>query len=268
MRKWNDIVKDEILVSVIMPAYNSAKYITTALDSALIQDVPLEVIIINDCSTDNLMEVMRRYEGDARIRMIHNPVNLGVSKSRNKGVAEARGNYIAFLDADDQWLPGKLRKQLKLIEEKNMVLCSTGRELMNPDGTLTGQIIPVKEHITYGELKLQNFINCSSVLIRRDVALEFPMHHDDGHEDYLMWLEVLEKYGECCAVNEPLLRYRLSSTGKSGTKLNSARMTYITYRHKGFGLVRSCGYFICYAIHGSIKYCKAMLLGFFGEKTE
>lgn len=125
---------------------------------------------------------------------------------------------------------------------------------MTIDGELTGYIIPVKTEYSYFDLRLQNQINCSSVLIKTEVAREFPMHHDDSHEDYLMWLEVLKKYRNGCAVNEPLLKYRVSSTGKSGHKWNSAKMTFLTYRYMGFGLFRSIMYFISYALNGIKKY--------------
>lgn len=82
---------DQVLVSVIMPAYNCAAYIGQALESALAQDVPLEVIVINDCSKDHLDRIMRVYEHDPRIRYIKNERNLGVAESRNRGVTLARG---------------------------------------------------------------------------------------------------------------------------------------------------------------------------------
>lgn len=220
---------DEILVSVIIPAYNCSKFISLALDSALAQDVPMEIIVINDCSKDDLDQVMQKYLKYPQIRYLKNEENMGVAETRNKGVRLAQGEYVAFLDADDYWDKDKLKKQLKLIREKGTVLCSTARELMRPDGTLTGYIIPVKTEFSFRDLRLQNQVNCSSVLMRADVAKEFPMHHDDSHEDYLMWLEVLEKYGDGCAINEPLLKYRISDTGKSGNKWNSAKMTYRTY---------------------------------------
>lgn len=250
---------DDILVSVIIPAYNCEKFISMALDSALMQDVPMEVLVINDCSRDNLDKVMRDYAGDDRVRYLKNEKNLGVAETRNKGVRLAKGEFIAFLDADDYWAPGKLKRQLALIREKDTVICSTGRELMNPDGTLTGYVLPAKETYTYRDLQTQNQINCSSVLIRRSVALEFPMHHDDGHEDYLMWLEVLEKYGFGCAINEPLLKYRISNVGKSGSKWNSAKMTYKTYRYMGYGFFRSAWYFLSYAFYGLKKYFRWFL---------
>lgn len=79
------------------------------------------------------------------------------------------------------------------------------------------------------------------------------MYHDDSHEDYLMWLEVLEKYEKRCA-NEHLLKYRISNTGKSCSKWNSGQMTYMIYRYMRFGFFRSAVYFVCYAFYGLRKY--------------
>lgn len=247
-------IMNDYLISVVIPAYNCANYISLALDSVLLQDVPMEIIVINDCSRDDLDQVIEPYLANPQVRYVKNEKNLGVAETRNRGVAMAKGNYIAFLDADDIWAEGKLKKQLARMQETGAVICSTARELMNPDGTLTGYVIPVKTEYTYAKLRHQNQINCSSVLMKAEVAKEFPMHHDDSHEDYLMWLEILEKYGSGCAVNEPLLKYRISNTGKSGNKWHSAKMTYRTYRYMGFGIVRSLYYFLCYALNGIRKY--------------
>ncbi|OYO42965.1 teichuronic acid biosynthesis glycosyltransferase TuaG [Lachnotalea glycerini] len=244
------------LVSVIMPTYNSSKYIETAIHSVLIQEVPLELIIIDDCSTDNTSNLLMKYKNNHNIIYIKNEENLGVARSRNKGVGLAKGKYIAFLDADDYWSPHKLSKQLDALEAKQRVLCSTARELMTPDGKLTEKIIPVPENITYHMMLGQNLINCSSVILLRKVALEFPMEYEDSHEDYIMWLRVLQKYKKVCAVNEPLLKYRLSNSGKSGSKLHSAKMTFKVYRYMGFGIIKSCTCFVSYALHGFLKYRK------------
>lgn len=245
---------DDVLVSVIMPAYNCSAFIGQALDSALSQEVSLEIIVINDCSEDDTDVLMEKYLHFPQIRYFRNEKRLGVSATRNRGIFAARGEYIAFLDADDCWEKDKLKKQLDLIVKKGTVICSTARELMNPDGSLTGYIIPVKTELDYHSVKMQNQINCSSVLIKTQVAREFPMHDDDCHEDYLMWLEILRKYGKACAINEPLLKYRISSSGKSGNKWNSAKMTFRTYRNMGFGYAESSIYFISYALHGIKKY--------------
>lgn len=247
------------LVSVIMPAYNCIATVGAAIDSALAQEVPLEVIVVDDCSPQDLTEVLAPYREDPRVKILRNETNLGAAGSRNVGVVAATGEYIAFLDADDIWAPEKLQKQLALIREKDSVLCATARELMTPEGELTGRVIPVKETITYKELLKHNSINCSSVLMKAEVAKAFPMEHEDSHEDYILWLKVLQKYGFACAVNEPLLRYRLSNTGKSGSKLHSAKMTFKVYRYMGFGTVSACLLFASYAFHGVMKYALSFL---------
>ena len=112
-RRLDETLMAEVLVSVVIPAYNCAKTIRAAIDSVLQQEVPLEVLVLNDRSKQPLEEAMRPYENDPRVRYIINEKNLGASGSRNKGVKLAKGEYIAFLDADDYWVEGKLKKQLR-----------------------------------------------------------------------------------------------------------------------------------------------------------
>lgn len=244
----------EPIVSVVIPAYNCAGTIRQAIDSALGQSVGLEIIVVDDCSKDGLDSIMKDYEGNPVISYIKNEKNLGAAASRNKGIALAHGQYIAFLDADDWWTCDKLEKQLCLLQKEKTVLCATARELVSPDGRLTGRVIPVSEKITYQSLLRHNSINCSSVVLKTEVAREFPMQYEEAHEDYIMWLQILKKYGRACAVNEPLLKYRLTNTGKSGSKLKSARMTFKVYRYMGFGYGKSIRCFISYAVHGVWKY--------------
>lgn len=241
-------------VSVIMPVYNGEKYIKQAVESVFAQEVSTELLVIDDGSTDHTEKVLSAYKGREDFRYLKNKENMGAARSRNRGVQEARGEYIAFLDADDWWEKGKLTAQLELLEKTGYVLCSTGRELMKADGTDTGRYIPVKEKILYRDLLKHNSINCSSVVIRREAALEFPMEHDDSHEDYITWLRVLRKYGCAGGINLPYLKYRLSEGGKSRNKLKSAAMTYRVYRYAGYGHVKSCLFFASYAVHGILKY--------------
>ena len=247
------------LVSVIIPAYRCADCLARAIDSALRQDVPLEVLVLNDGSPEDLDSLMAAYRENPAVRYLKNPQNLGVAETRNRGVRLARGQYIAFLDADDYWLEGKLKKQLAALQASGCVLCATARELMTPEGRLTGRVLPMPEQVTYRQLLRYNCISCSSVLLRADVAREFPMHHPDSHEDYILWMEILKKYGTACGVNEPLLKYRLSSTGKSGSKLHSARMTYTAYRYAGLGRAQSALCFCSYALNGVWKYTVSRL---------
>jgi teichuronic acid biosynthesis glycosyltransferase TuaG len=260
------------LISIIMPAYNAEKYIQTAIESVLEQqtDYPLELIVIDDASVDRTEEIVGEYiqklqhwvekqEAIAnklvrKIVYLKNETNLGVAESRNKGIRKASGEYIAFLDADDWWMPEKIEKQMELLSKTNAVLCATERELMNADGTSTGRIIHIPEEITYQMLLRTNSIPCSSVLLKRELALEFPMSHDHLHEDYILWLQVLKKYGKAYGISLPLLKCRLSENGKSRNKIKSAKMHFGVYRYLGFGFVKSLYYFVQYAVCGVLKY--------------
>ena len=243
------------LVSVIIPVYSGSRYLPRAIDSALRQDVPGEIIVINDASPEDVDSVIAPYLDRGEVIYLKNAQNMGAAESRNRGVGHARGKYVAFLDADDYWEPQKLRKQLAALEKSGYVLCATGRELILPDGSSTGRVISAPETITYRDLLKHNCISCSSVVIRTEVAREFPMHHaHDSHEDYIMWLEVLRKYGFACGINQPLLKYTVSTQGKSGTKLKSAAMTYRVYQYMGFSPVQSALCFCSYALHGVWKH--------------
>lgn len=242
------------IVSVIMPAFHSERTIDAAILSVLCQDVALELLILDNSPDDGTYTAVLSYLGDPRVIYHHNPVNEGVAASRNIGIGMAKGRYIAFLDSDDWWAPGKLKKQVSCLEETGLVLCSTAREFVEPDGTRTGRVVGVPERITYRKLLHTNCINCSSVLAKREVIAEFGMEHDDAHEDYILWLHILKKYKKAAGINEPLLFYRKSASAKTGNKLKSAQMHYRSLRYAGIGPVRSAVYFVSYAVHGVIKH--------------
>lgn len=245
---------DDILVSVVMPVYNGEKFIGEAIQSVLVQKVPLELIIIDDNSKDGTKEQVQRFCKDQRVIFIRNEKNLGVAASRNKGVELARGKYIAFLDADDYWTKDKLEKQTMLMEEKGCVLSSTGRELMDENGNLTGRVIGIKEEVSYKDLLKGNVLNTSGVMVLTSVARRYPMVQDHLHEDYIMWLSILKDYGKALGINAPMLKYRVMKGTKSANKLKSAKMTFGVYRYMGLNVCQAFYYFCFYAIHGILKY--------------
>lgn len=241
------------IISVIIPVYSGCHLLRRAIESALRQDVPLEIIVINDCSPENVDQVIAPYLD--RVVYLKNAQNMGAAESRNRGIGQAVGKYIAFLDSDDYWAENKLAQQLAALEQTNAVLCATARELVRPDGSSTGRMISVPEAITYRDLLRHNCISCSSVVMRREAALAFPMRHArDSHEDYILWLQLLQKYGTAVGINQPLLYYTASNQGKSGSKLHSAAMTWRVYRYMGFGPVKSALCFCSYALHGVWKH--------------
>lgn len=244
----------EPLVSVIIPVYNGEQYIRKAIDSVLVQEIPLEILIIDDCSTDNLERVIQDYQKRHSIKYFKNAVNLGVAETRNIGVKKACGKYIAFLDADDWWMPNKLEKQIELMTQKRCAFSYTARQIASDDGTLTSKIIEIEEEVKYNNLLYHNCIACSSVLMIREVALRYKMEHSDLHEDYLTWLRILKDLGVAYGINQPLVAYRQSKKSKASNKLKSAKMTYGVYRILEIGRIKALLYTSSHLLHGIVKF--------------
>lgn len=125
---------------------------------------------------------------------------------------------------------------------------------MRPDGSASGKTVEVPEQTDYNMLLRTNHIPCSSVLLKTEVAREFPMCHDELHEDYIMWLQITRKYGAASGINEPLLKSRLSEGGKSRNKWKSAKMQYGVYRYMGISPAAAFFYMGCYMVNGIRKY--------------
>ncbi|WOO35445.1 glycosyltransferase family 2 protein [Anaerocolumna sp. AGMB13020] len=248
-----EVVYINPIVSVIIPVYNNSLYIEQAIESVLIQDIPLEIIVINDCSQDNLEQVIEKYLKMDNFIYVKNEINLGVAASRNKGVGLAKGRFIAFLDADDWWSPDKLKKQMEIMDTNKYVICFTGRKIVNSSGLYIKTIIPSKQVVNYNTLLHHNSISCSSVMLAKKIACEHPMRNDEYHEDYINWLEVLKDHGLAFCLREPLITYRKSINGKSRRRFNSIRMTYGVYRTERISKVRSLFLVCSHLLHGIIK---------------
>lgn len=251
---WKGAAMDDC-ISVVIPVYNGAATLAEALNSVLIQELVKEILVIDDASDDETNAIAHAYcQKSGKVTYICNETNLGAAASRNKGVALASAPYIAFLDADDCWDAGKLRAQMALMHKSGAVISSTARELIETDGRRTGHIIPIKHRITYNDLLRHNSLSCSAVVAKRDVLLQFPMEHEDSHEDYITWLKIVRKYGFAAGLNRPYLKYRMSKHSKSGSKWKSARMTFKVYRYLGLSVPQSLLCFLSYALHGIYKY--------------
>lgn len=212
-------------VSVIIPAYNAEKTITEALDSVLAQTHPVdEIIVVDDGSTDDTSKIIKNYPPSSIghqpiIKYIPQP-NSGPAVARNTGIKAAEGEYIAFLDADDVWLPEKIAKQMSVFEQNPDVglVCTgrirhetaTGKKVVNCVGNrLSGD--GYMDFWTYG-----NYVVTSSVLIKK-ICFNSTGTFDEnpnilGSEDADMWIRISEQY-KIFYFNEPLVIYRVSKTG-------------------------------------------------------
>jgi len=250
--------KHNNFISVIIPAFNAEKYIKTSIKSVLRQTFQeFEIIAIDDSSSDNTFMLMTELSKiDKRIVLVQNRQNIGVSLTRNRGISMAKGNWIAFLDSDDEWEETKLEKQLKKAEETGGDFIFTGSRFIDSSGRYYHQKLNVPEKIDFKHLLKQNIISCSSVLIKKNVIEKYPMKGDYLHEDYAVWLQVLKKTLYAYGVNEPLLIYRISKSSKSGNKIKSAIMTYRVYLYVGLNRITAFYYWIHYICRSIKKYQK------------
>lgn len=252
------------MVSIIIPVYNAEKTVRDTLDSVLMQTfTDYEVIMTDDCSTDCSYEILCEYaEMDTRFRVIKNEKNSGTSFSRNEAVKHANGEYVAFLDADDLWLPDKLQKQLVTVKShQDALIWYTGSGFISADGKRKASILHVPERVDWKELLKQNNISCSSVVLRRETALDYPFPSDIRcHEDYAVWLSILSEGGYAYGLDEPLLTYRLG-VGKSANKIRAALMNWRTYDAVGLGFFAKVRYMASYSFRSIAKYAKILLSG-------
>ena len=244
------------LVSVIIPAYRCEKTIENSIRSALSQTVPdIEVIVANDASDDGLTDILDRLQKkDARLRVIQIRTNIGVAEARNRGIAAAKAEWIAFLDSDDLWEPDKLKKQLSAAERTGGQLIYTAAACIDETDTPTGKVFSVPETITAAKILRSTDIVTSTVLVKREVYLRNPMERSDLHEDLISWYGMLKNGAKAVGINEPLVRYRISGGSKSGNKLRSACMTWRTYRYIGIPFFPRIVCFLGYCIHGVKRY--------------
>jgi glycosyltransferase involved in cell wall biosynthesis len=185
-------------VSVVIPAYNAVGYLKGAVDSVLAQTYPVhEIIVVDDGSADSTFEIASRLPSPVRaIRK----ANGGPASARNTGVREATGDWIAFLDADDAWIPGKLERQLALVEpDTGVVHCLYKPSLRPPD------------KVTFGDLWERNCIATSTVIIRRKVFQDLGGFDEDreivGVEDYNLWLKLAAGKWQIRTLQENLISY-------------------------------------------------------------
>lgn len=246
------------MVTIIMPAYNCERFLREAVESVKAQTYKdWELFIIDDCSTDGARSLAEKLaRTDERITVLHNEVNSGVSSTRNRGVQESDSEWIAFLDSDDMWEPNKLEKQFELFSSvPEAKLLFTGSGFMYEDGERMDYVLHVPEKINRRELLKQNLVSCSSVLVRRELLLKYPMPEKGMmHEDFTVWLKILSEEKHAYGIDEPLLIYRRYDGSKSGNKLKAAKMNWNAYRHVGLNPLEGAYYMCWYMIKGILKY--------------
>ncbi|VEB76585.1 Chondroitin polymerase [Providencia rustigianii] len=240
------------LVSIIMPAYNAENTITESIESIINQSYQdWELIITDDCSTDNTLLIIKHYESiEKRIKVIKNSINLGVAESRNLSISISKGKFICFLDSDDIWFPNKIEKQISILNSGWNAVCSN-YETFNAEGIINIRFSP--EIITYNDMLRSCFIgNLTGIYNAHNVGKIY--QKKIGAEDYLMWLSVLKITKNAYCVQEPLAKYRIRDTSLSSNKVRSIKWQWNIYRKElKLNFTQSVYYLCCYIYHALKK---------------
>jgi teichuronic acid biosynthesis glycosyltransferase TuaG len=229
-------------VSVIVTTFNRADLVRETIDSILNQTFQdFELIVVDNCSCDNTEEVVNNYQ-DKRIRYFRNDNNGVIAVNRNFGIAKARGEYVAFCDDDDLWLPEKLERQVaEFAQNKAVSLVCTNATILNEKGKLTEfyQIKPAEADFTFNSLLRHSQIICSSVMVKKsvidDVGLMDVSPELFSVEDYELWLRIASKY-RIKYIDQPLLKYRVHPGNvqkKSFAAVKRHRAAYRKLKKKG-----------------------------------
>ena len=201
------------LVSIIMPSYNTAKFISETIESVLVQTYTnWELIIVDDCSTDNTDEVVKSFLSYNRIKYIKNEKNSGAAVSRNRALREAKGKWIAFLDSDDLWLPVKLEKQIAFMKENDYHFSYTNYVEINEASIPNGRFITGPKRITKRGMYNYCWMGCLTVMYDAETVGLIQIADIKKNNDYAMWLKICKKT-ECYLLDEVLAMYRRGRTG-------------------------------------------------------
>jgi len=183
---------------VVIASYNMGRFLTQAVDSVLAQTYPVfDIHVVDDGSTDNTVDVMCRYEADARVHF-HRQKNQGQAVAKNRGILAARGDFVAFCDADDMWTPDKLEKQMPHFrDDLEIGVVHTNFVLMDEKGSLLHT--PKREYYSgwiSGRLLIDNFVNGMASVVRRQCFDKVGIFDESLSMgiDYDLWLRISAHY--------------------------------------------------------------------------
>ena len=245
------------LVSVVMPLYNAEAYAERAIRSVMAQTMEdWELIVIDDGSSDASVSIAQALAAeDPRIRVEKNEKNMGVSRTRNRGIERSAGEYIALLDSDDVWYPEKLERQLARIAEEKADFCYSSYAIIGADGNKVKGDYLVPETVSFEALLRENVFCCSSMIGRAEIFKKIGFRADFYHEDYVFGLQVLQDGYRAVGCKEPLLGWRYIENSRSFNKVKSAQNRWRIYRHYlKLPLGKSIDVFGSYFLAGLRKY--------------
>lgn len=237
----NDRKMQDGLVSIVVPVYNAGSFIGETIRHVQAQTYrKWELLLVDDCSTDNSRELINKAaKKDGRIKFVAQKENGGAARARNRGIEEACGQYICFLDADDIWLPDKLEAELahmKHIQQRENASAGfvfTGYEFADETGAGLGKIVHVPESITYRQALKNTTIFTSTVMIDRRIIPDADIFMPCiASEDTATWWQILKKHDAAYGLDKNLVKYRRSANTLSSNKLTAIKRIWHLYRRQ------------------------------------
>lgn len=242
-------MKDD-LISIVMPVYNAEKFLKETIESVRKQTYGnWELILIDDNSSDKSLDIIKQYsQVDKRIFYISLSKNSGAAYARNLAIKKASGEYIAFLDSDDLWLPEKLERQYDFMEKNEIAFSGTAYEQITENGMRTGKIIRPPEQTNYQKALWNNPIGTLSAMysVKRLGKVYGPCIRK--RNDYALWLKILKKTDYVYGISEVLAFYRIRKNSLSRNKISLVKYQWQLYRNIEQLSIADSFLHVCYTI--------------------
>lgn len=240
-------------VSIIMPAWNSEKYIKEAIKSVQDQTyLNWELIVVDDCSSDRTVEIVNEIsEKDIRVKIFKQKVNGGAAKARNRSLEETSGRFIAYLDADDKWKPNKIEKQVQFMKLHKCGFSCTSYEVINNEGKSLDKEVHMLPVVDYVGFLTNNLLQTVGIMVDTDLVDKRYLLMPDirRRQDAATWLQILKAGYKCYGISDVLAEYRRTENSLSSNKLKAVKGVWNLYRDiEHLPLMFSCYCFIRYAI--------------------
>lgn len=219
------------LVSVVMPSYNSGRFIGQSIESIINQSYPnWELLVTDDCSDDDTAVIVSSFaKKDSRVRLFVLDKNSGPGVARNNSIKEAKGRYIAFCDSDDKWLPNKLEKQIELMERKHAACCYGAYYECREDGKRIS-VLNVRPVLSFLQEKHANQIGMLSGIYDSSIVGKQFMPTIRKRQDWALWLSIMRKCGKAVGITEPIAEYRIRSNSVSRNKASLVKYNAAIYK--------------------------------------
>lgn len=230
------------LVSIIVPTYNTEKFIRSTIESVQNQTYAnWEMVLVDDASTDKTVSIIKEFaQQDNRIKLFELQENRGNGFARNAALEKATGKYIAYLDADDLWFPQKLEKQINFLKANNLHFTFSFYDSIDEEGNNLNRRVESPNPLTYKQLFFCNYVGNLTAIYDADYFGKIILEASQKRQDWRIWLTILKQIEIAKPIPEPLAFYRIRKDSVSSSKFKLIKHNFGVYREfHGYNFVFS-----------------------------